>query len=75
MVKANKKYLYDYPEYREIGKELTAADFRMIAERTGKTEMMVRRVLHWGDRRNAEIVKYGRMLAEINRQKKAMINQ
>lgn len=71
---AKKKYMYDYPEYREIGKDLSAEDIALIASQTGKTREMVWLVLRRGRRRNRQIVELGQRLAAINKQKKEIIN-
>lgn len=72
---AKKKYVYDYPEYREIGKDLSAEDIALIAAQTGKTREMVWLVLRRGRRRNRQIVELGRRLASVNQRKKEIINQ
>ena len=71
---AKKKYVYDYPEYREIGKNLSAEDIALIATQTGKTREMVWLVLRRGRRRNRQIVELGRRLALVNQKKNEIVN-
>jgi hypothetical protein len=56
------KYIYDYPENREIGKQLSASDWRRIAKKTGYTPDFVYKVLSLGIRNNKKIVKTAQRL-------------
>jgi len=51
------KYIYDYPENREIGKQLSWRDLVRIAKKTGLSADFVYRVLKKGTRRNDKITK------------------
>ncbi len=51
------KYIYDYPENREIGKQLSWKDFTRIASKTGYSTDFVYRCLKLGTRTNEKIKK------------------
>jgi hypothetical protein len=51
------KYIYDYPANREVGKQLSASDWRRIAKKTGYTPDFVYKVLKLGIRNNEKIIK------------------
>lgn len=49
------KYIYDYPDNRTIGKDLSCSDFNLIAKKTGFSYDFVYRVLALGIRNNDKI--------------------
>jgi hypothetical protein len=68
------KYIYDYPENREVSKGLQPCDKKLIQEKTGFTRTYVD---YWcrGKRKNAEIDRIARLIVETNKAKLAVIQQ
>lgn len=72
------KYVYDYPDNREVSKHLSLSDKQMISFRTG---FSMRYVNQWcqGSRRSRRIEEMARNLAGINkataRRKEKYLNQ
>ena len=63
---AKSKYFYDYPNQREIAKDLLSDDRHMLSEKTGLTYDYVKKWCE-GKRRNKGIMKLALQFAEINR--------
>lgn len=68
-----KKYRYDYPENRSIGKGLSLEDRRWIAEKLGRTLRYINRIFIDGDRTNDKAIQLARMAIskKIEREKMA----
>jgi hypothetical protein len=65
--KIKRKYVYDFPEQREIAKFLLSDDRTMIAHKTG---LSIYTVNDWceGKRRNPEIKDLATKFAKINKE-------
>lgn len=55
---SKRKYFYDYPEQREIGKYLEAEDLHWIAGKIKKSYKYVYLIFRKGTRTNQEALKY-----------------
>jgi len=71
---AKVKYIYDYPENREVSKNLTAEDKVYISSRTGFSLEYIRQ---WckGKRRNRRIEALALHISRINKVKKRRLEQ
>lgn len=68
------KYIYDYPDNREVSKHLGAGDRAQIAYRSGYTVNYVR---EWcrGTRKNGRIEEWARRIMKLNIAKQRKLSQ
>jgi hypothetical protein len=68
------KYVYDYPENREVSKHLSKEDRALIITRTGFSYKYVN---DWcrGTRKNRRIEEWARRIAKLNIAKQRKLNQ
>ncbi|MCF8327170.1 MAG: hypothetical protein K9I29_02665 [Bacteroidales bacterium] len=57
---SQRKYFYDYPENRELGKWLEAEDLHWIAAQTKKSYKYIYLIFKKGERTNPEAIKYAK---------------
>jgi hypothetical protein len=74
MKKKIRKYAYDYPENREVSKDLRCGDKKLIAD---NLRFSLRYVNYWcdGKRKNADIDRLARIIAETNKAKQSVIDK
>ena len=79
-----KKYFYDYPENREIGKLLTSSECREIAEYMNFTKAYIDQIFVLGCRTNEQAIAIAKIIIEqkqelkidrINRINRLLLNK
>ena len=68
-VKKNKKYVYDYPENRELAKGLQNGDNLIIAIKTGLSEGYISQVLSGKRKMKPSVRLIVERLVEVNKMK------
>jgi hypothetical protein len=63
------KYTYDYPENRELGKDLTDEDRKWIADKVKKTPFYIYRIFVVGDRNNKKAVDLAHIIVKQKRER------
>ncbi len=63
MVKT-KKYFYDYPENRELGKLLNSSERNEIAEYLGFTKVYINQIFLIGNRTNEQAIAIAKVIIE-----------
>jgi hypothetical protein len=69
-----KKYTYDYPQNREIGKKLNAADLQLMAAVLGFSTTYMRHIFLQGKRTNNDAIQMADVIIKNKEQLKQQLN-